>query len=379
MRRLTIVLAAIAAVCAPAFAERWKIQYFYDESRDTMVIEDLAFPSAQRGIAVGTIVDDTGRKKSRFTALVTSDGGAHWTTQSLLEHPRSIFFLNDSQGWMVTDDAFWYTEESGRSWKRISAQIKPDKKISAIPGGLITRVWFVNAKRGFAIGMQKAVYESKDGGVTWTPILEAAQPAGNPAFTAYTKIVFNGGVGRIMGTSTPPRRDDPNFPEWMEPERAVKRRQLPTLTLELKSSDNGETWKSESAPLFGTISSARYAGHDGLAIYQYNQSFKVPSEVYHLDDLVSSVTGVYKSDLRIMDGALFEGPRAFIAGVEPPGKLNTVPIPGKVKILTSTNWADWTEMAVDYKANARSVMIAGPDAEHLWVATDTGMILRLIP
>ncbi len=97
--------------------------------------------------------------------------------------------------------------------------------------------------------MQKAVYETKDGGVTWTPILEAAQPAGNPAFTAYTKIVFNGAVGRIMGTSTPPRRDDPNFPEWMEPERAVKRRQLPTLTLELKSSDNGETWKSESAPL----------------------------------------------------------------------------------------------------------------------------------
>ena len=76
---------------------------------------------------------------------------------------------------------------------------------------------------------------------------------------------------------------------------------------------------------------------------------------------------------------LFPGPEAFLAAVEPPGKLNTLPIPGKVKMLKSTNWTDWTEMDVDYKANARAVLMAGPDKEHLWVATDTGMILRLVP
>jgi hypothetical protein len=379
MKRLTISLAIVFLACAPMFAEHWKIQYFYDQDRDTMVIEDIAFPSAQRGVAVGTIIDETGRKKTRYTALITSDGGTHWTTQPLLEHPRSIFFLNDSQGWMVTDDSFWYTEESGRSWKKISAQIKPDKKVSLVPGGLITRVWFVSAKRGFAIGLQKAAFETKDGGVTWTPIVEGAQPAGNPAFTAYTRIFFNGQIGTIFGTSKPPRRDDPNLPEWMEPERAVKRRQLPTLTLELKSVDNGEVWKSDTAPIFGTISSAKFAGHDGLSVYQYNQAFSFPSEVYHFDAQAGTATGVYKSNLRIMDGALFEGPRAFIVGVEPPGKLNTVPIPGKVKILSSSNWTDWTEMAVDYKANARQVIVTGPDPEHLWVATDTGMILHLVP
>src|SRR5262245_24015463 len=110
----------------PAFAEKWKIQYFFDEDRDTFAIEDLACPSATRCVAVGNIVDDTGKKKPRFSSVVTSDGGAHWTAQPLTERPRSIFFLNDSQGWMVTDDAFWYTEESGRSWKRIAPQIKED-------------------------------------------------------------------------------------------------------------------------------------------------------------------------------------------------------------------------------------------------------------
>jgi hypothetical protein len=90
-----IILAIFIVASMPAFAERWKVQYFYDEGRETLVIEDLAFPSAQRGIAVGTIVDELSRKKPRYTALLTSDGGAHWTPQPLQENPRSIFLLND--------------------------------------------------------------------------------------------------------------------------------------------------------------------------------------------------------------------------------------------------------------------------------------------
>jgi len=63
--------------------------------------------------------------------------------------------------------------------------------------------------------------------------------------------------------------------------------------------------------------------------------------------------------------------------VEPPGRLRSAPIPGKVRMLSSTNLKDWVEMPVDYRAVAQSLVLAGPDAEHLWVATDTGMILRL--
>jgi hypothetical protein len=377
---MRFLVGLVVLLASPAFAEKWKIQYFFDEARDNLAIEDLAFPSAQRGVAVGTIGDETGHKKPRYASLVTSDGGAHWTQQSLTEHPRSIFFLNDSQGWMVTDDGFWYTEESGRSWKRIAAQIKPDKKISEVAGGLIMRVWFLNPKRGFAIGFQKAVYETKDGGATWTPIIEAAQPPGNPAYTAYLRMSFTTPkLGMIFGSSIPPRRDDPTLPEWMEPDRAVKRKQVPTLTLELKTSDGGETWNSASAPLFGNLSSIRFGGGDLLSVYQYSQSFEWPAEVYRQDGKTAKIDSIYKSNLRVMDCAVFEGPKAFLAAVEPPGKLNTVPIPGKVKILVSTDFADWKEMDVDYKANARSLIMAGPDAEHLWVATDTGMILHLTP
>jgi Photosynthesis system II assembly factor YCF48 len=374
-----LIGAALALAALPAYAERWKIQSFYDGDRETFQVDDLAFPSAQRGIAVGRIVDDTGKKRTRFLSMITSDGGEHWTPRTLDESPRSVFFLNDSEGWMVTDDSIFHTMESGRSWKRVGWQINPNRKISKIEGGLIYRVAFVDEKHGFAVGAQKAFYETKNGGASWTTVVEGAQPAGNPAFTSYTHIIFDGSDGLVFGVSAPARQDNPRFPDWMEPERAIKRRQLPTLSILLKTVDKGATWKSETAPLFGTISSVRLKGDNGLAVFGFNQSFEWPSEVYRLDARTGKTERVYRDKLRVMDCALFDGPRAIIAGVEPQGKLNTPLIPGKITVLSTTNWTDWTPMDVDYKANARSVILAGPDATHQWMATDTGMILHLIP
>jgi hypothetical protein len=379
MKRAVVCL-MLSILPAPVFAERWKTQYFYDEALESMVFEDLVFPSAQRGIAIATIVDDSGKKKPKWVSMVTSDGGAHWTQQTIYEHPRSLFFLNDSDGWMVTDDEIWFTQESGRNWKHVAWQIKPNKKIGPTPpGGVITRVAFVDLKHGFALGLQKSFYETTNGGSTWTPVLAGAQPTGSPTYTSYSHIVLDGKNGVVFGAATPPRRDDPQLPDWMEPERAAKRRQVPTLVLMLKSMDAGTTWNSETAPLFGAIASVRMAGNDGLAVFQFNESFDWPAEVYRLDARSGKTERVFREKLRVMDCALFPGTRAYIAGVYPPGKLNTVPIPGKVTVLSTTNWTDWTPMVVDYKANARSLIMAGPDAEHQWIGTDTGIILHLVP
>jgi hypothetical protein len=35
-------------------------------------------------------------------------------------------------------------------------------------------------------------------------------------------------------------------------------------------------------------------------------------------------------------------------------------------------------MPVDYRAVAHSVLLTGPDENHVWAATDTGMILKLV-
>src|SRR5579883_1627414 len=265
------VALGLALLSIPSFAQKWKVQYFYDENRNTFFIEDLSFPSAKRGIAVGTIRDEMGQSgKEKFVAMVTSDGGEHWATEPLKDHPRSVFFLNDSLGWMVGDNGIWFTEESGHNWKKIANQRKGDKKIGPVPpGGVILKVWFLDEKHGFAIGLQKTVLESKDGGVTWTPVEEAAKPSSNPAHTAYSVMWFDGKLGLIVGGSVPPRIDDPKLPTWMEPERAVKRKQIPTLKLQMETRDGGANWKSSTAPLFGDVTALRLAGLNGLVSFSF--------------------------------------------------------------------------------------------------------------
>jgi len=377
-----------AALLPAAFGQsqsgpaKWTLQYFYDQDGKDLRITDLAFPSATRGIAVGAIVDREGRKP-QFTALTTSDGGDHWSLAPLKEFPRSLFFLDESTGWLVTSEALWFTNEGGRNWTRLSDQIKPDKKLANAPHtGLILRVWFLDAHHGYAVGLQKSVIETSDGGRTWKPVAEAAKPSANPAFSAYSHIAFTDAKrGVIFGVYTPPRpgaKSDEDLPDWMFPERALALRQQPRLAIELDTRDGGVTWGSGTAPLLGSVVSLELAGGNGLAVFGYADSFEWPAEVYRLDLTTGKSESVFKQkERRVTDATIFADGRAFLAAVEPPGRLRSAPIPGKVRMLTSTDLKNWVEMPVDYHAVAQSVVLAGPDAGHLWAATDTGMILRL--
>jgi len=382
-RILCLLLVASWLPIAIAFGQKWNVQYFYDESHARLELTGLAFPSAERGIAIGAIHEEGEGKKPQNVALVTSDGGTHWSLVPLKEYPRSVFFLNDSLGWMVTANGIWFTEESGRSWQKIGDQIKPNKKLgSQLAGGLILRVWFLDPKHGFAAGFQKSAFETHDGGHTWAPLEEAAKPPSNPAYSLYTQIGFaDGRFGMMVGGYAPPRGGgEADLPAWMEPERALRRREVPSLTLLMQTRDSGAHWTSSTAPLLGTLMSLSLNGMHGLSVFGYADSFEVPSEVYHLDlSTGGSASSFKQKDRRVTDSALFPGPRAFLAAVEPPGRLYSTPVPGKVRILTSTDFKTWIEMNVDYKAVASSVVLAGPDADHLWAATDTGMILQLAP
>ena len=90
-------------------------------------------------------------------------------------------------------------------------------------------------------------------------------------------------------------------------------------------------------------------------------------------------TNVYRQSNRVVtDFAYLPDGEAYLAVVEPPGKLATAPVPGRLKILRSGSLNLWVEMDVDYRAVAQRAVLAGNDARHLWVATDTGMILKLV-
>ncbi len=167
-------------------AERWRVQYLYDEDTSSLTLLDLKFPSPQRGLAVGYLTE-SGR--TRPVALITGDGGEHWSLEKVPEAGVSLFFLNDSLGWMVTRNGVWQTDEGGRSWKRL-ARLR----------GLLS-IYFQDAKHGWAVGHPRAVYETWDGGEHWSPVAAAAQLKTTPEFTTYGWIDFVGSqVGLIAGS-----------------------------------------------------------------------------------------------------------------------------------------------------------------------------------
>lgn len=344
----------------------WDVQYRYRQIDSTLSINDIQFMSATRGVVCGFTTDRHGKETP--LVLTTSDGGARWSEVPVKEACLAMFFLDESNGWMVTEKGMWQTSESGHSWS----------KMKNAPAGLL-RVWFLDPKHGFAAGLEKRVFETTTGGETWELLPISKEGEGDPTYTTYGEIAFAEKAGIISGWNIPPQRGGP---DWMEPERAARRRQLPSLTILLETVDGGKTWKRNEVSIFGQVTRISMAPQGiALGLLEYKDEFEVPSEVYKINTGLNGASeSVFRQkDRAITDVRTFAGENGgLIAGYETEGSIYHGPIPGKVKVLTSDDLETWKEMTVDYRAVAHRVMIAGPDKEHLWIATDTGMILKLV-
>jgi len=367
--RPAALLVALTGWLAPAQAQHWQVKYFYDKDKSTLVLTDLHFTSPERGMAVGSIVEGKHRKP---VALVTSDGGAHWQTVDLQEPPVSLFFLNESLGWMVTTDGLWQTRESGKDWH----------KIRGLPSGIF-RVYFTSENAGFAVGAKKKVVETDDGGLHWKPLATAAETPGAEKYSAYNWIAFaTPQFGIITGWNIPPRLFPQQFPDWMAPEEAVNRRDTPHLSYSLVTNDGGKTWKAASASLFGEVTRIRFnTVGKGLGLVVYSNAFRYPSEVYRIDWATGKNETIYRDRrFAVSDIWLGSDGTAWLAGVEVPGQLRSV-VPGKVQVLRSrgTDYTAWAKLDVDYRATANNVVFSATDDRNVWLATDNGMILKLVP
>ena len=362
---MKLALLALLVATLPVQAQSWKLQYSYDEGKSELVLQDMQFPSPNNGIAVGTIEQGKSRKP---VAVTTSDGGAHWNVTHLEENPVSLFFLNDSLGWMVTEKGLWKTQEAGKDWK----------KLPKVPGS-VWRVYFSDENTGWAACAKKAVLVTHDGGRKWEPVPAAAEPAGAPERSVYSWIAFaNPKYGLITGYNQPVLRWGARFPSWMDPEDALSRRETPHLTYSLVTRDGGKTWRSTSASIVGHVSRVRFSANGfGMGLMEFGDSFKYPSEVYQLDWTTGKNHTVFRDKrYAITDVWLNADGTAYIAGIELPGQVRSI-APGKVKVFKSTDMVKWDEMPVDYRAVSERVVFGGTDADHLWLATDNGMILRL--
>jgi hypothetical protein len=356
-------LAAAAATLAGESAPKWRMQYFYDQDKSTLNIVDLQFPSATRGLAVGDIIEGSHHKA---VAVVTSDSGAHWQLVNLEEPPVSLFFLNESLGWMVTTKGLWETTEAGKNWR----------KLPKVPGQIF-RVYFTDEKNGFAAGTKKKVLQTHDGGHTWTPVAAAAEPPGNPDYSGYSWIAFaTPKTGIITGWNMPPRREA-HLPDWLDPEAALNRRDVPHLSYSLETRDGGATWKSASVSLFGQVTRVRLTAQGlGIGLIEYAPSFRYPAEAYKIDLRSGKSQTLYRDrKFDISDIWMTQNGVAYLAGTQVLGQMRDV-APGKVQVVYSTDLSVWNEMAVDYRAVANRVVLAVVVEKNMWMATDGGMILK---
>jgi len=363
-RTLALALLALWPALAPA-AERWRLQYFYDPAEDSeFTIADLAFPSERVGIAAGQIV---GQGKPKPYAVSTTDGGRTWVPLPVPDIAISLFFVDRHTGWLVASKSMWRTGDFGRNWTRLK------------PLADVLRVYFLDPKQGWAIGANKSVFETADGGDTWTPVAAAATPETARAHSVYSAIAFASPKdGMIVGWSKPPRPGERGRdPDWVDPEAQPP--EWPGLAMSLQTKDAGRTWKASETSMFGQSTALSLAADGrGLLLIEFFGRFDYPSEVYSMDLATGKTTRAFRRRDRAVTDVLVtaKGP-AYLAAIEPPGTLFHSPVPGKLKILKSDDLVNWTEMSVDYRAVARRTNLASPDGENVWVATDTGMILKL--
>jgi hypothetical protein len=366
--RIAAVVAALLSVSLPLAAERWKLQYFHDEEKTTLRIADLAFGSPRRGVAVGAIYQG---REERPTALVTSDGGEHWTQVPTKEPGLSVFLLNDSLGWMVTPKGIWRTTEGGRNWA----------KLPSSPKGAL-RVWFFDENHGFAVGTQKGAFETTDGGRKWVPLAAAAKPPSEARYTTYSWIAFGNQTGEIVGWSKRPDQREER-PAWMDPSAAIARYEAPGILAVLQTKDGGRKWASSAIRYRGRVTRVRHGpGQFGLWLFEFSESFQYPSEVVRYDAAKNSLSAVFASkERKSTDVWITPAGAAYVSGGEVLGQLRTLPVPGRLKVARSTSpdFSQWAEMEVDYRAEASRTVMAGSGEHDLWIATDTGMILKLVP
>jgi len=179
------------------------------------------------------------------TILHTTDGGAHWEIQlSGSDYAlTAVQFLDEHNGWAVGDlGTILHTTDGGQTWDRVESDVYD----------LIDDIQFVDETNGWAIGENGLIMKTTDGGATWTSTIF-------PADSAELKdVIF---VDRNHG--------------WISGS-------LDEASLVLRTTDGGESWET--------------VWHDTLVC-----NF---TSVFFIDSLTGWVGGMRSAILKTTDGGL---------------------------------------------------------------------------
>lgn len=352
--------------CSLATAEgKWELQYQHIDSEYDLRLFDIAFIDANRGVASG-ILNSRKRDKVKPVNLVTTDGKT-WTVLETKKACQDLFALPEGILYAACEDGIYRSEEMGKDWKR-------QAKLSNI-----LQIWFLNARRGFAIGAERSFYETSDGGEKWAPVETTPNLTTSKDYTILKHIDFaNPANGIITGWSRVPKNRE-FLPDWMAPDRAMRQRDTPHVNFIIETRDGGASWRTQEVSMFGEIVAAKISSDGaGLGLVNFSNAFEYPAEVFYFGWPSGTTARVFREKSRaVTDIALPSRGPAYLLAVEPSGQLFWSPIPGRLKVLESLDLEHWSEMEVDYRGSATRATFGVLDAANIWAVTDTGLILKL--
>jgi len=163
------------------------------------------------------------------TVIHTSDGGLTWASQGWGEDRiyNDVYFTDRLHGWIVGEyGLIYHTADGGETWdkqecKEIIPVVSADEWLEPTPS--LYGVWFVDAARGFAAGMDGIIITTEDGGKSWQKIksgvegekvtLFALQTRGDRAWAVGQKGTYLYSEDR--GTTWDMRRNSTNTRFWI--------------------------------------------------------------------------------------------------------------------------------------------------------------------
>jgi photosystem II stability/assembly factor-like uncharacterized protein len=181
---------------------------------ETPVVPGHAIPSA---LAAKSPLLDVARAGSRIVGVgvrghvvLSDDDGNSWRqAKSVPTHAMltGVFFVDDRLGWAVGhDEVILHTSDGGEVW-----ELQHSAPENQAP---LLSVWFENPSHGLAVGGFSVVLETNDGGKTWSRVFSLAGEEGdlhlNDVFASSNGTIF---VAAEIGSVY---RSDDNGQSWRE-------------------------------------------------------------------------------------------------------------------------------------------------------------------
>ena len=178
----------------------------------------------------------------------------------------AVFFLDDKTGWAVGHDSMILTStDQGASWTKAFSAADEQKPLMDVT--------FVDANTGFAVGAYGAFYATDDGGKTWTSrkLLESAKvaaPVVAPKKGKYQSV----GAGKAVAAGTDNKADGKGGDEDKHINAIAKLGENKLFAageagMLAKSNDGGKTWVKIVSPYKGSFFGAIQAQDGAVLIY----------------------------------------------------------------------------------------------------------------